>query len=112
MAKAGAAMAPARSETMTTRIMSLVTLMALVAPSLYAKNPIVGGNEMFPQKDIIDNAVNSQVHTTLVTAVKTAGLVATLKSAGPFTVFAPTNAAFDKLPEGTVGTLLKPESKA
>ena len=67
---------------------------------------------MFPTKDIIDNAVNSKDHTTLVAAVKAASLVDTLKSAGPFTVFAPTNAAFDGLPAGTVTTLLKPENKA
>lgn len=67
---------------------------------------------MYPTKDIVDNAVNSKDHTTLVAAVKAAGLVETLKSDGPFTVFAPTNAAFDKLPAGTVGTLVKPENKA
>lgn len=72
---------------------------------------MVGGGEMFPAKDIIDNAVNSKSHTTLVAAVKAAGLVDTLKTAGPFTVFAPTNDAFENLPEGTVETLLKPESK-
>lgn len=77
-----------------------------------AQNPMVGGAEMYPTKDIVDNAVNSKDHTTLVTAIQAAGLVETLKSAGPFTVFAPTNAAFDKLPEGTVGTLVKPENKA
>jgi uncharacterized surface protein with fasciclin (FAS1) repeats len=66
---------------------------------------------MYNTKDIVDNAVNSKDHTTLVAAVKAAGLVETLKSAGPFTVFAPTNAAFDKLPEGTVATLVKPENK-
>jgi len=74
-------------------------------------NPMVGGAEMFADKDIIDNAVNSKDHTTLVAAVKAAGLVDTLKGAGPFTVFAPTNAAFDALPAGTVDTLLKPEMK-
>jgi uncharacterized surface protein with fasciclin (FAS1) repeats len=72
---------------------------------------LVGGQEMFPGKDIVDNAVNSADHTTLVTAVKAAGLVETLKSSGPFTVFAPTNAAFRDLPDGTVPTLLKPENK-
>ena len=77
-----------------------------------AKNPMVGGKEMYPNKDIIENAVNSADHTTLVAAVKAAGLVDTLKGAGPFTVFAPTNAAFAKLPAGTVDTLLKPENKA
>jgi len=73
---------------------------------------MVGGAQMLPSKDIIDNAVNSKDHTTLVAAVKAAGLVDTLKSAGPFTVFAPTNAAFAALPAGTVDTLLKPENKA
>ncbi len=73
---------------------------------------MVGGAAMFPTKDIIDNAVNSKDHTTLVAAVKAAGLVETLKTPGPFTVFAPTNAAFDALPAGTVATLLKPENKA
>jgi uncharacterized surface protein with fasciclin (FAS1) repeats len=74
-------------------------------------NPMVGGAAMFKSKDIVDNAVNSADHTTLVAAVKAAGLVGTLKSKGPFTVFAPTNAAFEKLPAGTVETLLKPENK-
>jgi uncharacterized surface protein with fasciclin (FAS1) repeats len=76
-----------------------------------SKTVMVGGAAMYPTKDIIDNAVNSADHTTLVAAVKAADLVATLKSAGPFTVFAPTNAAFAKLPAGTVDTLLKPENK-
>ena len=71
----------------------------------------VGGAPMYATKDIVDNAVNSKDHTTLVAAVKAAGLVETLKGPGPFTVFAPTNAAFDALPAGTVDTLLKPESK-
>ena len=75
------------------------------------KNPMVGGKEMFPTKNIIENAVNSADHTTLVAAVKAAGLVDTLQGAGPFTVFAPTNAAFAKLPAGTVDSLLKPENK-
>lgn len=74
-------------------------------------NPMVGGAPMFKAKDIVDNAVNSADHTTLVAAVKAAGLVQTLKSKGPFTVFAPVNSAFDKLPAGTVDTLLKPENK-
>ena len=73
---------------------------------------MVGGAAMLPTRDIIDNAVNSKDHTTLVAAVRAADLVATLKSAGPFTVFAPTNAAFAKLPAGTVESLLKPENKA
>jgi uncharacterized surface protein with fasciclin (FAS1) repeats len=75
------------------------------------KNPIVGGKEMFPNRTIVENAVNSADHTTLVAAVKAAGLVETLQGAGPFTVFAPTNAAFQKLPAGTVDTLLKAENK-
>jgi len=73
---------------------------------------MVGGAEMYPTRNIIQNAVNSQDHTTLVAAVKAAGLVDTLSGPGPFTVFAPTNAAFAKLPAGTVDTLLKPENKA
>lgn len=72
---------------------------------------MVGGAMMVPSKDIVDNAVESKDHTTVVAAVQAAGLVETLKSAGPFTVFAPTNAAFDKLPAGTVETLVKPENK-
>lgn len=76
------------------------------------KTVMVGGAAMYPSKDIVDNAVNSKDHTTLVAAVKAAGLVETLKSAGPFTVFAPTNAAFDMLPKGTVENLVKPENKA
>ncbi|BCA60133.1 fasciclin domain-containing protein [Sphingomonas sp. HMP6] len=75
-------------------------------------NPMVGGAAMYPTKNIVENAVNSKDHTTLVAAVKAAGLVDTLMSAGPFTVFAPTNAAFAKLPAGTVETLVKPENKA
>ena len=74
-------------------------------------NPMVGGAAMYPSKDIVDNAVNSKDHTTLVAAVKAAGLVDTLKGAGPFTVFAPTNEAFAALPSGTVDTLLKAENK-
>ena len=76
------------------------------------KTVMVGGAAMFPSKNIIQNAVNSKDHTTLVAAVKAAGLVETLEGKGPFTVFAPTNAAFAKLPAGTVDTLLKPENKA
>jgi uncharacterized surface protein with fasciclin (FAS1) repeats len=76
------------------------------------KTVMVGGAAMFPSKNIVENAVNSKDHTTLVAAVKAAGLVDTLSSKGPFTVFAPTNAAFGKLPTGTVETLVKPESKA
>lgn len=76
------------------------------------KTVMVGGAPMYPSKNIVQNAVNSKDHTTLVAAVKAAGLVDTLSSAGPFTVFAPTNAAFGKLPKGTVEILVKPENKA
>ena len=95
-------------------ILSVIALVAMAfSTQVYAqKNPMVGGAAMYPTKDIIDNAVNSKDHTTLVAAVKAAGLVETLKGTGPFTVFAPTNAAFDKLPAGTVETVLKPENKA
>src|SRR5579862_5041814 len=89
----------------------LITLVAAFG-ILAAENPMVGGHEMFPTKNIVQNAVNSEDHTTLVAAVKAAGLVDTLESPGPFTVFAPTNEAFEKLPAGTVETLLKPENKA
>ncbi len=94
-----------------------VTFLALAAAAvpmgLMAKeNPKVGGAAMYDTKDIIDNAVSSADHTTLVAAVKAADLVSTLKGKGPFTVFAPVNAAFDKLPAGTVDTLLKPENKS
>ena len=84
-----------------------------MAPSAFAETTkMVGGAAMYPSKTIVANAVNSKDHTTLVAAVKAAGLVDTLSSPGPFTVFAPTNAAFGKLPAGTVDTLVKPESKA
>ena len=76
-----------------------------------ARNPMVGGGAMYPTRNIVQNAVNSKDHTTLVAAVKAAGLVDTLSSKGPFTVFAPTNEAFAQLPSGTVDTLLKPENK-
>ena len=89
---------------------SLAVMLGLGAASSFAQ-VMVGGAPMLASKDIIDNAVNSKDHTTLVAAVKAAGLVDTLKSAGPFTVFAPTNAAFAALPAGTVDTLLKPENK-
>ena len=75
------------------------------------KDPMVGGSAMYPTKNIIQNAVESKDHTTLVAAVKAGGLVDTLSGPGPFTVFAPTNEAFNKLPAGTVDTLLKPENK-
>ncbi|RZK56207.1 MAG: fasciclin domain-containing protein [Pedobacter sp.] len=94
-------------------LLSAIVVVAMAfTTNVYAqKNPMVGGAAMYANKDIVDNAVNSKDHTTLVAAVKAAGLVETLKSAGPFTVFAPTNAAFDKLPAGTVETLVKPENK-
>ena len=85
--------------------------LALSSGMALAENPMVGGAEMFPEKNIVENAVNSKDHTTLVAAVKAAGLVETLQGTGPFTVFAPTNAAFAALPAGTVDTLLKPENK-
>ena len=98
---------------MKNRLIALAaaTSLGLLATVAFADNPMVGGAAMFPNKDIVDNAVNSKDHTTLVAAVKAAGLVETLKGSGPFTVFAPTNEAFAKLPAGTVDTLLKPENK-
>ncbi len=95
----GAILSPAAQSATTTATKATATVM-------------VGGAPMYPTKNIVENAVNSKDHTTLVAAVKAAGLVDTLMSPGPFTVFAPTNAAFDKLPPGTVDTLLKPENKA
>ncbi|MBL9070487.1 MAG: fasciclin domain-containing protein [Sphingopyxis sp.] len=93
--------------------LSLATAaLALAGGIAAAKNPMVGGAAMYETKTIVENAANSKDHTTLVAAVKAAGLAETLSGAGPFTVFAPTNAAFAKLPAGTVDTLLKPENKA
>jgi len=96
-------------------IRNLMLATALVAGATAGvaamKNPMVGGAPMYSTKTIVANAMNSKDHTTLVAAVKAAGLVDTLSGAGPFTVFAPTNAAFAKLPAGTVDTLLKPENK-
>lgn len=94
--------------------LALVFVSALISLSTFAqeKTVMVGGAAMYPSKNIVENAVNSKDHTTLVAAVTAAGLVETLQSAGPFTVFAPTNAAFGKLPAGTVETLVKPENKA
>ena len=89
-------------------LMTLIASAAIFA----ANNPMVGGHEMFPTKNIVENALNSEDHTTLVTAVKAAGLVDTLEGPGPFTVFAPTNEAFTKLPAGTVDNLLMSENKA
>lgn len=92
-------------------ILTSVSLFFVAAAACAQKPVEVGGAPMYPTKNIIENAVNSKDHTTLVAAVKAAGLVETLQGTGPFTVFAPTNAAFDKLPAGTVETLLKPENK-
>ena len=94
------------------KISLVITCFALVSLANAQESKMVGGAAMYPTKNIIENAVNSKDHTTLVAAVKAAGLVETLQGDGPFTVFAPTNAAFDKLPKGTVETLLKPENKA
>ena len=93
-------------------VMGLVAMAAAVAGAQGMKAVMVGGADMLPSKTIVANAANSKDHTTLVAAVKAAGLVDTLSSAGPFTVFAPVNAAFAALPAGTVDTLLKPENKA
>jgi uncharacterized surface protein with fasciclin (FAS1) repeats len=90
---------------------SLAALMMVAGGGAALANPMVGGAAMYETKNIVENAVNSKDHTTLVAAVQAAGLVDTLASPGPFTVFAPTNAAFGKLPAGTVDTLLKPENK-
>lgn len=92
---------------------AVIALTMLISGTSFAqKTKMVGGAAMYPTKNIIENAVNSKDHTTLVAAVKAAGLVETLSGKGPFTVFAPTNAAFDKLPKGTVDKLLMPENKA
>ncbi|MBK8088170.1 MAG: fasciclin domain-containing protein [Chitinophagaceae bacterium] len=88
-----------------------ISAQTMAPKKMNEKTVEVGGAAMYPSKNIVENAVNSKDHTTLVAAVKAAGLVETLMSAGPFTVFAPTNAAFEKLPAGTVETLLKPENK-
>lgn len=95
----------------TTRIATLTAALALMSGMALAENPMVGGAAMYDTKNIVENAMNSADHTTLVAAVAAAGLVETLQGDGPFTVFAPTNDAFAKLPEGTVDTLLKPENK-
>ena len=96
---------------MKTFSLALATLTLGANLVFAAQDPMVGGAKMYTTKDIVDNAVNSADHTTLVAAVKAAGLVDTLKGSGPFTVFAPTNEAFAKLSAGTVDTLLKPENK-
>jgi uncharacterized surface protein with fasciclin (FAS1) repeats len=104
----------------TLALLAGMALTAALAVPAFAQTPggnagntvMVGGAPMYPSKNIVENAVNSKDHTTLVAAVKAAGLVDTLEGSGPFTVFAPTNAAFDKLPAGTVEALVKPENKA
>jgi uncharacterized surface protein with fasciclin (FAS1) repeats len=96
----------------TFAVAAMLTVSSLSGAAVYAQdNPMVGGAAMMADKNIIENAVNSADHTTLVAAVKAAGLVETLSGPGPFTVLAPTNAAFDALPAGTVDNLLKPENK-
>lgn len=93
--------------------LAIISLLAISQVSFAQERTVtVGGAPMYPSKNIVENAVNSKDHTTLVAAVKAAGLVETLSGPGPFTVFAPTNQAFDKLPKGTVETLVKPENKA
>jgi uncharacterized surface protein with fasciclin (FAS1) repeats len=104
-----------KTETAETPTTTETPKMETITPDTAAKveaGVMVGGANMVPSKNIVENAAGSADHTTLVTAVKAAGLAETLSGAGPFTVFAPTNAAFDKLPKGTVETLVKPESKA
>jgi len=95
------------TKNITTAFAAVFSAAALLA----AETPMVGGSPMYPSKNIVQNAMNSKDHTTLVAAVKAAGLVPTLEGKGPFTVFAPTNEAFEKLPSGTVETLLKPENQ-
>jgi uncharacterized surface protein with fasciclin (FAS1) repeats len=93
------------------RAAALTAALSAIAFAAQAKNPMVGGAAMYANRNIVENAVNSKDHTTLVAAVKAAGLVGTLEGKGPFTVFAPTNEAFAALPKGTIDTLLKPENK-
>lgn len=93
------------------RALTVAAIFSAISTVALAENPNVGGAAMYENKTIVDNAMNSKDHTTLVAAVKAAGLVDTLKGKGPFTVFAPTNEAFAALPKGTVDTLLKPENK-
>ena len=100
-----------RNRNIVLAAVAALTFTVSAASALAQKDPDVGGAAMYPSKNIVENALNSQDHTTLVAAVKAAGLVDTLEGAGPFTVFAPTNEAFAKLPAGTVDTLLKPENK-
>ena len=96
---------------LATLLLASTLAVSALGAAAFAANPMVGGAPMYAKKNIIENAVNSKDHTTLVAAVKAAGLVDTLQSAGPFTVFAPTNEAFTALPAGTVEMLLKPENK-
>ncbi|MGO4716259.1 fasciclin domain-containing protein [Bradyrhizobium sp. 2TAF24] len=104
---------PKLNAILTAAAVGALMITAQIAPlAAKDKTVMVGGAPMYPSKNIIDNAVHSRDHTTLVAAVKAAGLVDTLSGPGPFTVFAPTNAAFGKLPKGTVETLVKPENKA
>jgi uncharacterized surface protein with fasciclin (FAS1) repeats len=102
---------PLLASLLTLALSSALTMATAQAADMSHDSVTVGGQSMMPSKDIIDNAVNSADHTTLVAAVKAAGLVDTLKGKGPFTVFAPVNSAFTALPAGTVDTLLKPENK-
>ena len=97
--------------TLRRHAIATASLLCFGAFAAHAENPMVGGAAMYENKTIVDNAMNSKDHTTLVAAVKTASLVETLQGPGPFTVFAPTNAAFEALPAGTVDKLLKPENK-
>ena len=94
------------------KLLAALFTCAFISTNAIAQTKMVGGAAMYPTKNIVENAVNSKDHTTLVAAVKAAGLVETLQSAGPFTVFAPVNKAFDALPEGTVAMLLEPENKS
>ncbi|TIP82963.1 MAG: fasciclin domain-containing protein [Mesorhizobium sp.] len=96
---------------LATLLLAGTVVLSALATAAHAKNPMVGGAAMYATRNIVENAVNSKDHTTLVAAVKAGGLVDTLQSAGPFTVFAPTNEAFAALPAGTVDTLHKPENK-
>lgn len=93
------------------KLLGLLTVCTFFSTNIIAQTKMVGGAEMFPTKNIVENAMNSKDHTTLVAAVKAADLVSTLESRGPFTVFAPVNSAFAALPAGTVDNLLKPENK-
>ena len=101
-----------KTSTLRALALSAILSVSAFATAAYADNPMVGGAPMLASKNIIENAINSKDHTTLVAAVKAAGLVETLEGAGPFTVLAPTNEAFAALPAGTVDNLLKPENKA